>query len=191
MGGAHTTSFVTVKSDGLDRYSPENLQHKYNKLPGWMFHGVVFKGRKGPAVFWEKDWGTMNSAKYNNHILPDIQQLIREYPELIFRRDNAPCHKSAKTRANLCLRGISFIRWPPYSPDLNIIEHVWNWMKNWIQNYYFHIMYNPQNIQFPLLRQIILEAWEAVPEAYIVNLFKSWWKRCQAIIDPNGGPTKY
>ena len=36
-GGAHTVSFVTVKEDGSDRYLPENLQHKYSKLPAWMF----------------------------------------------------------------------------------------------------------------------------------------------------------
>jgi transposase len=24
------------------------------------------------------------------------------------------------------------IDWLAYSPDLNLIEHVWNWMKNWI-----------------------------------------------------------
>ena len=55
IGGAHTTSFVTVKSDGSNRYNPENLQHKYNKLLGWMFHSVIFQGRKEPAVFWEKN----------------------------------------------------------------------------------------------------------------------------------------
>ena len=37
MGGAHTLSFVTVKEDGSDRLQPENLQHKYSKLPAWMF----------------------------------------------------------------------------------------------------------------------------------------------------------
>jgi hypothetical protein len=55
MGRVHTTSFVTVKSNGSDRYDPENLQYKYNKLLGWMFHGVIFQGWKGPAVFWEKN----------------------------------------------------------------------------------------------------------------------------------------
>jgi hypothetical protein len=48
-----------------------------------MFHGVVYQGWKGPVVFWEKEWGTMNSAKYNNFILPEIQQLIEEHPELM------------------------------------------------------------------------------------------------------------
>ena len=65
IGGAHTTSYVIVKQDGSDRDWPENLQHKYSKAPAWMFHGSIVRGRKGPAVFWEKEWGTMNSSKYN------------------------------------------------------------------------------------------------------------------------------
>ena len=51
MGGAHTTSFVTVLADGSERYLPECLQHKYSKQPAWMFHGSIVNGRKGPAIF--------------------------------------------------------------------------------------------------------------------------------------------
>ena len=53
-GGAHTTSYVTVKEDGSDRYLESNVQHKYSKCPAWMFHGTIYQGRKEPAVFWEK-----------------------------------------------------------------------------------------------------------------------------------------
>jgi hypothetical protein len=55
MRGAHTESWVTVKEDGSDRYWPENLQHKYSKAPTWMFYGTIVDGKKGPAVFWEKE----------------------------------------------------------------------------------------------------------------------------------------
>ena len=55
MGGAHTTSYVTVKEDGSDRYLPENLQHKYSKVPAWMFYGSIVGGRRGPGIFWEKE----------------------------------------------------------------------------------------------------------------------------------------
>ena len=54
-GGAYTQEYVTVKEDGSDQYSPDCLQHKYSKLPAWMFHGTIVGGRKGPATFWEKD----------------------------------------------------------------------------------------------------------------------------------------
>jgi len=42
IGGAHGVCWVTVKIDGSDRFLLENLQHKYSKLPGWMFHGTIY-----------------------------------------------------------------------------------------------------------------------------------------------------
>ena len=69
MGGAHTTAYITCKKDGSDRYNKDNIQHKYSKLPSWMFHGTIINGHKGPARFWEKWEGTMDSTKYDRFIL--------------------------------------------------------------------------------------------------------------------------
>jgi hypothetical protein len=41
------------------------------------------------------------------------------------------------------------------------------------------------------LRRIILAVWEAVLDSFIESLFDLWWDRCQAVIDANGGPTRY
>jgi hypothetical protein len=191
MGGAHTTSYVTVKKDGSDRYNLENLQHKYSRAPAWMFHGMIVGGKKGPGIFWEKEWGNINSASYNTHVLSEIQAFMEANPGLIFMQDNAPSHRSQITARNLQIRQITYIKWPRYSPDLNLIEHVWNWMKNWIQEHYWQVRYNVSKVPLDQLRQIIWEAWQAVPGSFIEKLVDSWWERCQAVIDANGGPTKY
>ena len=136
-------------------------------------------------------WGTMNFARYNTYILLQLQEYMAANPGLVFMHDNAPCHQSAETQRNLRLRDIPIVKWPRYSPDLNIIEHVWNWMKNWIQEHYFKVRYNPASIQLEALRGIIKEAWEVVLESYIVMLLDSWWERCDAVIKAHGGPTKY
>ena len=132
MGGAHTSSYVTVLEDGSDRYNPKCLRHKYSKVPAWMFHGAIVDGRKGPSCFWEKGWGTINSACYNEYILTHIKQFFRDYAlnGYLFMQDNASAHQSYETRLNLLNRYIPWVKFPPYSPDLNLIEHVWNWMKN-------------------------------------------------------------
>ena len=106
-------------------------------------------------------------------------------------QDNAPSYCSYKIRTNLYLQQIPYIKFPPYSPDLNLIEHVWNWMKNWIQDYYQQARYNVVKVLLSQLKEIILEAQEAVLEDYIQGLYNSWWDRCQAVIDANSGPTKY
>jgi hypothetical protein len=64
-------------------------------------------------------------------------------------------------------------------------------MKNWIQEHYWQIRYDPSKISLLQLRQIIWEAWQAVPESYIEALTESWWDRCKAVIEANGGPTRY
>ena len=191
MGGAHTLSFVTVKEDNSDRLQPENLQHKYSKCPAWMFWGTLVRGTKGPCVFIEKEWGNISSEVYNTHVLSRVEEYCTQNPGCWFMQDNAPAHRSIETRIHLLERRIRWIRWPTYSPDLNLIEHVWNWMKNWIQEHYWRARYNPSKITLAQLRQIILDAWNAVPDSYIKSLYGSWRARCQAVIDAQGGPTRY
>src|SRR6266536_2925714 len=106
-------------------------------------------------------------------------------------QDNASSHRSRLTKRNLRRRRIPNIQFPRYSPDLNLIEHVWNWMKNWIQEHYYQAYYDASKIPISQLRQIILEAWNTVPDSYIETLYMSWRRRCQAVIDARGGPTKY
>ena len=94
-----------------------------------------------------------------------------------FQQDNAPCHGSQETRANLHRRQIPTIRWLPYSPDLNLIEHVWSWMERYIHLYHSIINCDPSRIRLDDLYQIIQEAWLAVPDEFITRLDGSRWDR--------------
>ena len=64
-------------------------------------------------------------------------------------------------------------------------------MKNSVQERYWEAHYEVAKIPLPQLKAIIWEAWNAVPDDFIKTLFDSWWRRCQAVIDAEGGPTKY
>jgi hypothetical protein len=55
-----------------------------------MFHGTIVGGRKGLALFWEKEWKNMCSMTYDEHILSRIQAFMEANPGLIFMQDNAP-----------------------------------------------------------------------------------------------------
>jgi len=101
-----------------------------------MFWGSFSGNRKGPAIFWEKDWGTISSETYIAHTVPMIHGWIRMNPHLLFMQDNASSHSSAQTTQELRERGVNLIFWPAYSPDLNPIETLWNKMKDWIARNY-------------------------------------------------------
>jgi hypothetical protein len=60
-------------------------------------------------------------------------------------------------------------------------------MWNWIPKHYYAAYYNASKILLLQLRKIIWEAWEAVPTDFIISLYTSWWRRCQAVIDARGG----
>jgi transposase len=51
-------------------------------------------------------------------------------------QDHAPGHAAKLILAEFKKRKIRLIPWPPFSPDLNPIETVWNLIKNWIQEHY-------------------------------------------------------
>jgi len=64
-------------------------------------------------------------------------------------------------------------------------------MKRYIQEHYFSAYYDAKKVSLDRLRDIVWEAWNAVPNEYITTLFESWWRRCQAVITARGGPTRY
>ena len=197
--GANSRNFVTVQVAGdpkdivIDRHRPECLTRKAAGGTAWMFHGAIYGGHKAFGTYWE--WGTMNSEKYDEHILSQVEEYVSVEQRMgrspWFQHDNAPCHASSLTQSNLQRRRIPTIEWPPYSPDLNLIEHVWVIMKRHIQNNYVRRSYDKHTISRSELKQLIQEAWDLVRNEDIAALYDSWKDRCDAVIRANGGPTSY
>jgi transposase len=99
----------------------------------------------------------------------------------------APGHAAKATHEDLAERGVKVISWPPYSPDLNPIETVWNWMKDYVKDKYGDI----EKPSYDQLRAWVWEAWNEIPEDWLKELLASMPLRCQAVIDANGMHTKY
>ncbi|PQE34086.1 transposable element tc1 protein [Rutstroemia sp. NJR-2017a WRK4] len=140
--GRHRRVWVTRRSD------------EAFKTDCWMFWGAI-SGKYGrhKGIFWEKDWETINEGSYSGIIIPLVDEILQQYPELVFQQDNAPGHSSAFTCSVLERAQIKVIYWPANSPDLNPIETIWNWMKDYIDDYYPQV-----HSSYPRLKRAIQEA---------------------------------
>lgn len=185
--GRHTKTYITRRQG--EEWDPTCIVEREQRKGGWMFWGCFNASQKGPSVFWEKEWGSITSESYCQHIVPVIEGWIRlnerEGRHLTFMQDNARAHWAAATREELRQRSIELIDWPAYSPDLNPIEMVWNKMKNYIQEHF------GEKMSYDRLRAAVKEAWEAVPQSYLTELIQEMPKRCQAVIDARGMHTRY
>jgi len=161
------------------------VEPKVQRKIGWMFWGCISGLGKGPGTFWEKDWGTISSQSYCEHIVPILEDYIRRTGRILMQ-DNAPGHTSAETWAYMANRGLYPIFWPANSPDLNPIEKLWDKIKDYIEDKYPEI-----HRSYPKLRAAVIEAWEAIAHEEIIELIQSMPARCKAVIDAEGWHTKY
>ena len=80
--------------------------------------------------------------------------------------------------------------WPAFSPDLNSIEAVWNIMKNFIR-YKYPDLGSGKVRSLDELRVIVREAWDSVTTEDLRPFISSMPARCRAVVEANGGSTKY
>lgn len=167
-----------------ERYSPNCLrktsQHGGGSVMVW---GVVtFKG-PGPLVFLDQ---TLNGQKYLDILKHTyIPYWKSDLPSCtVFQHDNAPPHRCKAVQQFLTDNNIATLPWPPQSPDLNVIENCWNYVKKQLRNY-------KAAISKPELKKQILEIWRNIPTSFVQALISSMPRRMAAVKQFRGNPTKY
>lgn len=130
--------------------------------------------------------GGLNATRYRDEILqPHVLPYANAHPETILQQDNATCHSARLTQNFLQTSGVEVLPFPAKSPDLNPIEHAWDALDRRIR----HRDPPPRNVQE--LTDALLEEWTNIPQEDLKKLVKSMRRRCQAVIDAQGGHTRY
>ncbi len=78
---------------------------------------------------------------------------------------------------------VKVMGWPSMSPDLNPIEHLWAILKRKVEERKVSNIYQ--------LRDVVMEEWKRTTVATCEALVNSMPKRVKAVLENNGGHTKY
>ena len=90
---------------------------------GVMVWGGICHGCKTPLGFIE---GILTAIRYRDTILSHVVVPFVQQNNLIFQQHNARAHEARACPEYLAANNICVLAWPPYSPDLSPIEHLWD-----------------------------------------------------------------
>ena len=144
--------------------------------------GISFTA-KTQLIFIE---GNLNAARYRDEILqPVAVPFIRHHQLHLLQQDNARPHAARLTMDFLQGEGINVLPWPAFSPDINPIEHLWDYLDQRVRRR------DPAPANRQQLCQALQEEWDRVPRQMVQRLVSSMRRRCIAVTDADGGHTQY
>ena len=90
----------------------------------------------GECLLWQNGWCN------GEQTVLFLRELVRwrsgKKGRLVLIWDNAPCHVAKIVKAEAARLGIELIYLPGYSPDLNPIERLWDWMRQEVTRGFCH-----------------------------------------------------
>ena len=113
-------------------------------------------------------------------------------PGMLFMQDNAPIHKTKNIDEWFKDHSVDVLDWPPYSPDLNPIEHLWAELKQWINKYHSELLHAGKTEgDYQRFFQAIEEGWEAIGQITVNNYLRSIDSRVEAVRLAKGWHTRF
>ena len=147
-----------------------------------MVWGRISHGLKSQLVV---IYGNLTAASCRDEILrPHVVPFLQQH-SLTLRQDNARPHVARICQVFLTNNNVQTLDWPPYSPNLSLIEHLWDQLDRQVGQ-----RQPPLATQAQLTRAL-QEEWNNIPIRWINTLMNSMTRRNRALTRANGGHTRY
>jgi len=152
------------------------------------------RARRSRLIIMESDPDARKRSYTARSYINTLQQGLLPHYRVgrLFMHDNASIHTARIVTTWLAEKGVTAIEWPPYSPDLNPIEHMWRALKKRLYKYHSYLlsMGNTEEAREALCTALKTE-WRRIPESFVRQLLLSMPRRLRAVRDAKGYYTKY
>ena len=164
-----------------------------------MIWACFIDNKLSPIVFID---GIVNQDVYQGvltkHLIPFMDALkADEEVDLELQQDNARLHVAKKTKELLEelaeKYGLKIMDWPPNSPDLNPIEHLWAELKRRLFEKYPNTMSlkgSPSAIR-QVIQEHLHEVWWEIGEEVLKKLIESMPHRVNEVLAARGWYTSH
>ncbi|GFX25299.1 transposable element Tc3 transposase [Trichonephila clavipes] len=168
------------------RNHPSNIieRERYGGRGVLVWGGIILGSRTDLHIF---DAGSVNGTRYCNVILLPYVRLFRGAMGLqfLFMDNNAPYHRTVASEQLLESEDFERMDWPARSPDLNPIEHIWDFLGRRLA------ARTLPPVTIRELRLALQDEWAAMPQQLIDTLILSMGRRCETCLAVRGDHIAY
>jgi len=179
----------------IQKWAPEMVQtYGTGKDIKTMVWGCFWGDGRSSLHILDRDFESKKHGYSANSYIEVLDAgLAQHYQEdLVFMQDNAPIHTARKVKDWFKEQEVRTTDWPPYSPDLNPIEHLWWELKKKVFHDYPELLRGGKGEEdIGALEEACKEAWKVLPQELLDSLIGSMTKRIETCITAKGWHTKY
>ena len=167
-----------------ERRDPQfDVERHDHHTVGLMVWGAIAYGSRTPLDFIR---GNMTALRYIHEVVePHVLPYLETIENPIFQQDNARPHVARVTLDFMDQHDINRLPWPPRSPDLSPIEHVWDILGRRLLN----LQQPPRTLA--ALRHELEVGWNEIPQEDIDHLIRTMPRRINDCIRYRGSATHY
>lgn len=167
---------------------------------GYGFHTQLVAIKKRTVREHAKDRLGMNSKQYceevvKGHLIPLMERMVahteglNSIEDLETIEDGAKIHHSCYAKDFRKEHKVNCIKWPPYSPDMNLIENVWAILKRKLRRQWENVEKRPKGRDELIVAAQL--AWDSLNWTGIYTMFERMPKRVSELKRVRGRVTRW